>query len=350
MVKQEEAFLELVRAGLWETIAQIQSYTDIDYSFLMRLAQDQRVVGLVAAGFEHVSDTVIPRTDALKFLGHTLQIEQRNIALNYFIGVIVDQMRKAGIEPLLVKGQGIAQCYERPLWRSSGDVDFFLDENGFMRAKELLMPLSSYSKSGGQYSKEFALTIHDWMIELHGSLRTGLSARVDKQVDAVQRDTFERKHIRIWKNAETDVLLPNPDNDVFFVFTHFIKHFYKGGMNLRQVCDWCRLLWTYKDSLNHSVLESRIRKTGLMMEWRVFSVMTIDWLGMPEAAMPLLVYDDNLKRKAEKALIYILRKGKWFKWRDPWRVATIFPVSLLVFSPSIFVNLNRLKIREKVYK
>lgn len=82
-------------------------------------------------------------SDSCLFIGRTVQLEQRNQAMNYFIGVTVEKMRESGIYTLLVKGQGVAQCYERPLWRSCGDVDFFLDDENYERAKAFLKPLAA---------------------------------------------------------------------------------------------------------------------------------------------------------------------------------------------------------------
>lgn len=44
-------------------------YGDIDYAEVMRLAQEQAVVGLVAAGLEHVTDVKVPQVWALQFAG-----------------------------------------------------------------------------------------------------------------------------------------------------------------------------------------------------------------------------------------------------------------------------------------
>ena len=46
----QQAFLELVRAGLWEKDACLLQYGNIDFQEVYRLAQEQSVVGLVAAG------------------------------------------------------------------------------------------------------------------------------------------------------------------------------------------------------------------------------------------------------------------------------------------------------------
>ena len=122
--KNIKAFMALVRAGLWEKDVRLLRYGSIDFKAICRLAEEQSVVGLVAAGVEHVTDVKVPKDDVLTLVGSALQIEQRNLAMNNFIGAIVERMREADIYTLLVKGQGIAQCYERPLWRVSGDVGF----------------------------------------------------------------------------------------------------------------------------------------------------------------------------------------------------------------------------------
>lgn len=119
-----EAFFALVRGGLWETEVQLASYGEVDYAEIMRLAQEQAIVGLVAAGLEHVTDVKVPQVWALQFAGQTIQLEQRNKAMNQFIADLVAKMRDADIYTLQVKGQGIAQCYERPQWRASGGYRF----------------------------------------------------------------------------------------------------------------------------------------------------------------------------------------------------------------------------------
>ena len=63
------------------------------------------------------------------------------------------------------------------------------------------------------------------VVELHGTVHSRLSKRIDKGVDEAQNDVFYGDSVRSWTNGNTQVLLPAPDNDVFFVFTHFLKHF-----------------------------------------------------------------------------------------------------------------------------
>ena len=98
----KEAFFALVRGGLWETEVKLSSYGEIDYETILRIAQEQSVVGLVAAGLEHVIDVKIPQVLALQFAGESIQLEKRNSGMNLFIADLVTKMRRAGIYTLLL--------------------------------------------------------------------------------------------------------------------------------------------------------------------------------------------------------------------------------------------------------
>lgn len=341
------AFLEIVRAGLWEKDARLEQYGKIDFEEIYQLAGEQSVVGLVTAGFEHIQDVNVPQEIVLQCIGESLQLEQTNKAMNQLIEKLVGEMRKADIYTLLVKGQGVAQCYEKPFWRASGDVDLLLSDSNYSKARDFLLPLSTDNKPDERYSKHLGMNIDQWYVEIHGTLRTGLSGKIDKEVDAVQKDVFFGGQVRSWLNGKTQIFMPSADNDVFFVFTHFIKHFYKEGMNLRQICDWCRLLWTYKDSLNHELLEKRIRKAGLMSEWKAFAALAVDYLGLPEEAIPL--YDSKSKVQGTRVLKHILKGKPYSKVRDTWAIAKIFPWHMCKFLPAIFLNVNGLKIKERLF-
>lgn len=369
--KTFNAFFALLRAGLWEKEVRHEPFGVVDFEALLQLAEEQSVVGLIAAGIEHIADTKPQKKDVLQFIGRTVQLEQRNQAMNYFIGVLVEKMREAGITVLMVKGQGVAQCYERPLWRSCGDVDFLLDVENFGKALEYLTPLAQHVDREESYSRHIGMTIDPWIVELHGSLRCGLSPKMDKVIDELQAESCGNGNVRIWKDGGTEVQLPGVNNDILFIFTHFLKHFYKGGIGLKQICDWCRLLWTYRDSIDVALLEQRLRKMGLMSEWKVFGAFAVEYLGMPLEAMPLLNENDDsagssqvnekLRRKAERICSFVMevgnlghnrdtsyyskypflvRKAISMGWRicDLFRHARIFPLDSIRFFPKLMFD------------
>lgn len=352
---EQQAFLALVRAGLWADIESANLLNqglleDVDWEKIYQLAEEQSVVGLVTTGIErlkgHESQFTVPQEVLLQMIGEVQMMEQTNKAMNQFIAKLVGELRAKDIYTLLVKGQGVAQCYERPLWRQSGDVDLLLSEDNYRKAKDFLLPLCTEHKNDERYSKHMGMNIDQWYVEIHGTLRTGLSGRIDKVVDDVQRSVFYGGEVRSWDIRGTTLFLPAPDNDVFFVFTHFIKHFYKEGMNLRQICDWCRLLWTYKDSLNYGLLELWIRRAGLLSEWKAFAALAVGYIGMPIEAMPL--YDSRFKVKVERILKHILKGEPYSKIRDTWAIAKVFPWNTFKFLPAIFFHFNWLKVKERM--
>ena len=312
----QQAFLALVRAGLWEQDVQFFPYGKIDFSAIFKLAEEQSVIGLVTAGLEHVKVTNVPKGNVLEFVGVSLKIEQRNTAMNIFLNALINKLREKDIYAILVKGQGLAQCYERPLWRNCGDIDLLLSTDNYIKAKALLVPLASYVEQENMDAQHLGMTIDNWMVELHGSLRSCCLHQMDRVIDDVQKDVFYGGNVRSWTNEGTLVFLPSPDNDIFFVFTHIIKHFFHEGIGLRQICDWCRLLWTAKDNLDIELLESRLKTAGIITEWKAFAALAVDELGMPVKVMPLYNAGKKWRLKAKRIMSIILMTGNFGHNRD----------------------------------
>lgn len=309
-------FFTLLRAGLWEQECRLFAFEPIDFEALYELANEQSVVGLIAAGLEHVEDRKIVKKEALPFLRKVYSIEGRNASMNAFIGDIVSRMRDVGIYSVLVKGQGVAQCYARPQWRSAGDIDFFLDYENYQRAKSFLAQRASRVEKEDESCLHLGMNIDSWVVELHGTMRTVFSSRIDRTIDSVQSDIFDNGGIRVWRDNDVDIILPNPDNDIILIFTHFLHHFYVGGIGLRQICDWCRLLWTYRDAIDRELLGRRLRDMGLMSEWKAFATFAVEQLGTPKDAMPFFPDDARYRRKAEHVCGLILESGNFGHNKD----------------------------------
>ena len=347
-----QAFFALLQAGLWsDGNPDIRIDGTPDWQEVYRLATEQSVLGLILAGLEH-SDVKPPQMLLLQWIGEVQMIEQRNKEMNGFIAELIEKLRKDDIYALLVKGQGVAQCYEKPLWRCSGDVDLLLSNDNYLKAKSALIPVASEVANEDVMTKHQALVINGFDVELHGKMPFTLSMRVEHGIDDVLEDLFVRGNVRSWDCNGTQVFLPSPDNDVILVFTHFLHHFFIEGVGLRQICDWCRLLYTYRDSLNYELLESRIHNMGLMTEWKAFASLAVDTLGIPVEAMPF--YDSRYSRKGRRVLSLIMEAGNfghnkdlsyrsrfsgltykivavWRRFLDFCRFAAIFPLDAPLF-------------------
>lgn len=307
-MRNKDAFLALVKAGLWEECESVSGEgLAVSGSDELRLTEEQSVLGLVAAGVEKFTVYPLPFTEKIKLLGKCQLIERQNEAMNRFVAELVSKMKSEGIKAVLVKGQGVAQCYERPLWRSAGDIDFLLAAENYEKAKALLCPLADKVEMENKKAKHLGLKFRDVTVELHGRMPFSLSHRVDCVIDSIIKDLFEKEKYRVWANGIIECCLPNPDDDVVIVFTHFLHHLFIEGVGLKQICDWCRLLWTFREEIDRPLLESRLWAMGLMTEWKAFASLAVDSLGMPEEAMPF--YDKRYRRRGEKVLSHVLKSG-----------------------------------------
>ena len=313
-----QAFFSLLRAGLWaESEKQVSLDSPVDWKDIYQLATEQSVLGLVLAGIDYLPiDQRPPKVELLHWIGEIQMLEQQNIEMNAFIGEQVEMMRDAGIYTLLVKGQGVAQCYEHPLWRSCGDVDLFLSDDNYEKAKSFLTPLAAHVDAEGIASKHLGMTIEPWVVELHGRLYTGLSSCIDKELDDVYQDTFLGGNVRSWLNGNVQVFLLAVENDVFYIFTHILQHFYKGGIGLRQVCDWCRLLWMYREKIDRNKLEIRLGRAKIMTEWKAFAAFAVKYLEMPVEAVPFYSFDKKWRLKADKISSFVMEVGNFGQNRD----------------------------------
>lgn len=376
--RYKEPFFALLRAGLWGGANDSESakhslFEGMDWSEVYGLAEEQSVVGLVAAGIDRFkvydSRWTVPQSMALTIAGEVLQLEQRNKAMNAFIASLISKMRAEGIYTLLVKGQGIAQCYEKPEWRACGDVDLFLSEENYNKAKEILVHLATSVEKEYKREKHLGMTIDGWVVELHGRLYCGLSSRIERELDDVLQDTFYGGKVRSWNNNGVQIFQLGVENDVFYVFTHILQHFYKEGVGLRQICDWCRLMWTYRDKIDVQKLKSRLKRAGIMSEWKAFYALASKYLGMPDLVngYGIMVHDSRYDKKADRIREFVLKAGNMGHNRDTtymkrpylvrksismgrrvsdiWRHAKIFPMDSLRFSFAIMYNGVRSAIR-----
>lgn len=318
---QTDAFLALMRAGLWGGQSTVQEFKSlkvqdyVDWEKVYQLAQEQSVLGIVLQGIEELRvkgvELSVPKILLLQWIGEVQMIEQRNKDMNAFVADLIEKLRKNDIYAILVKGQGIAQCYERPLWRASGDVDLLLSDENYKKAVPILSALSTSIDEENAYNKHLAMAIGPWEVEIHGTLRGGLWKRVDKELDEIQNKVFNDGYVRPWMNEHPQISLLRADEDIVYVFTHILQHFFKGGIGLRQICDWSRLLWTFRGEINNGLLKSRLKRAGIMSEWKVFSALAVDYLGMSKDVIPFYSSKKCWSKKSRRVLEFILETGNF---------------------------------------
>ena len=337
LYNSKDIFLELVRVGLWRSgNSDIRIDGTTNWNYIYRLSLEQSVQGLVLQGIDVVQDSwlkaletsgttdqgiahgssLVPQPLLLQWIGEVQMIEQRNKEMKAFVADLIEKLRKNDIYALLVKGQGVAQCYEKPLLRSCGDIDLYLSFDNYEKAKSFLKTLAQHVDVEDNSRLHLGMTVDGWVVELHGTMHTKLSRRMNRVADEVHSDIFYNGNVRSWNDNGVPVFLPSANNDVIIIFNHIINHFFLEGVGLRQICDWCRLMWMYKDSLNYGLLEQRIKRAGLMSEWKAFYNLASRYLGMPDLGGGIMASDSRFDKKADWIMEYVLESGNFGHNRD----------------------------------
>ena len=183
----QELFVGLLKAGLWadqrrglgsstsevsKSSVQFHVSSDVDWGKVFQLAQEQSVQGVVLRGIEELQaknlELNVPKVLLLQWIGEVQIIEQRNKEMNVFVADLIENLRKNDIYAILVKGQGIARCYEKPLWRACGDVDLLLSDSNYKKASNVLTKIASSVDEESPYNKHIAMTIDGWYVESMG--------------------------------------------------------------------------------------------------------------------------------------------------------------------------------------
>lgn len=303
----------LLRKALWGTSVEVpQGFNE--WRRVLAIAKSQSVLGLVANAL--LSDSALSkglsddqRENLTGFIFGNLLTSQM---LNNALVVIVQKLRENGIDPVLLKGQGIAKYYPVPDLRQCGDIDIYVGQEKFEKACEVIGAMSSPEDHQGDIPslKHFHTRIGKTFIEIHRYTDVYWPKRYDRVYQKIS-DAGMHYDLVPLDFGGIQVLTPSVDFNVFFIFNHFWHHFIADGVGLRQICDWVRLLHVNHGKINWDYLSDVLCKMKLMKEWQVFGYVAVNTLGLPADEMPF--YDPKYKKTADKVLELIMLEGNFGK-------------------------------------
>ena len=127
--KVEELFFRILRTALWGGSIDVEAdaVSRDEVMAALKMAKAQAVLGLVAneaLRCERLSG-VLGDEDKMRLKRFVMGNLSTCNMLNGTLVSIVMELRKHGIDPVLLKGQGIAKYYPVPELRQCGDIDIY---------------------------------------------------------------------------------------------------------------------------------------------------------------------------------------------------------------------------------
>lgn len=281
----KQVFFELLRMGLWKTQSEIifPSLNDEQWNQIYIWARQHTVEGLLFDSFNLLPEHNLPSQKIrLKWTIRLDQIERYNRRMNTLIAAQYKLFNTEQLNPILLKGQGVAACYKSPLLRVCGDIDWYFDQEKYDSATALLTQKKIAHTHTAGFSLEYGsngiqVEHHRRLFDLHSPLKQAFLKNLERKYRLNQQNcTID----------DTDVTLLAPELQILQVNSHILKHLLSFGIGLRQCCDAAVLYHFYANKIDKKALEGIYRRLGILSWIHLLHQVLVEQLGLPVECLP----------------------------------------------------------------
>ena len=330
----ETQYFALLRSALWDTPVVIEG--EVEWDAVMQLAKHHATNVLLSGVASQMTGANRPSVSMLGEMQMAMRFNLMNhMKLKQILASAVKLLREHDINPVLLKGFGLAMLYPNPNLRQFGDIDLYVGLGDFHEACKLLCTLpGGYNwreeeDSGKHYNIEFG----PYPMEIH-RVSADLSGHKELAVyESIEREGLHEKAQLV--NLEgLELKIPSKEFMVFFTFFHAWTHFLTTGVGWRQISDLAVTLHAYYGQLDLDKLNHWIRSMHLLKPWQTFGRLMVDNLGLPESEMPF--YEASRRRRASKLFTRIMAEGNF---RRPNRFKRIKPKGVIMRRLHAFIGI-----------
>ena len=220
--------------------------SDTPWQDLVQLGMEQHVLPLLGCALIRSKDESCPSEIRGMLTGIARQTSAENLIRRQRMLYLIDEMTKAGIDVLVLKGYAAAAQYAYPECRDSADVDLLIDVRQERKATAFLKA-KGFTVEARAATSQHAVCVHAQYgkIELH----------VNLYAEFVRDVWFEGADTRQLV-CEPSVTCQTPDgafrtlgytDHLIFLTLHMMKHFIDGGLTIRMMLD-IALFFSYNAS------------------------------------------------------------------------------------------------------
>lgn len=288
-------------------------FTDWDEGF--DFAQKQAITGIVFKEIEESPSYIASMPEMLMFqwIGNTEQIKHQNHLLNNEVEALAALLDKHQIRYAVVKGQVVASYYNKPEYRLSGDIDFYIPQEDAEKAKEVIENAWQVEMDKGGSAKHYDFKHNGVTYEMHFRL---FEWHQEKRGRDWQEILHKAMNYRV-KIGETQVATLEPTVHTLYVFLHLYHHLIEVGVGLRQFCDLAMML---KADIDREQLKRYLEDFGMKSAFRACEYIIGEKLELPKE---YLLYDIRsidrwFGRKILNIVLYRGNMGHYNK-RGGWK-------------------------------
>lgn len=322
MSRSQQAFLMLLRSGLWESDVQDLSLfplSDGEWTEVLRISERQTVQGLLYRGFQHLPEHLFPPQPLVwQWVAIGAQLEKEYRQFCKHTEATGRLLEDAGATPVLQKGLAVAHYYEHPSLRVNGDIDWYVGPEKVLMAIAQRLTTEGYHLERHS-DKSMSFDYEGTTVELHPymiNLEQPCYHKAAKDLSDVHTPIFSSL---CGKAMGNEVRVPASVPTLVMLNAHLMKHAFTVGVGLRQFCDMARAYHCLYGQYDAIVLAEAYHKTGLWRWSGLLHQFLIHYLDMPshELPPPSTVHP----RDARRLFHQVLQDGNFGHHTTHWQKA-----------------------------
>ena len=265
---------------------------DIDWQQLYSFASKQAILGLCFDGIERLGkeypeelkQNPIGRELLVTWMGKAQQIRRQNVKVNGVAAKLYSKFREDGLRCCILKGQGNALMYPNPYFRTSGDIDVWVNAS----REQITEYAKKHFELGDDIRYQHVETSVDGVpVELHFfpcTMNNPLyHARLQKWF---KRNTdMQCSNVVSLPDGIGEIAIPTTAFNVIYQLTHLYHHFFDEGIGMRQIIDYYYVVNNDELLVIKDTLQKELKHLGLWKFAGAVMYVLHEALGLSEEKM-----------------------------------------------------------------
>lgn len=283
-------FFELLQMAVGRRSGLSATPVKEEWKAMFQMAREQALVGVFTDAVCRLPlEMRPPRKPLARLCSEVMMIEDTNKALFRKCCELTSALATDGFDSCVLKGQGMALLYPKPLLRQSGDIDVWMKPTSNTAAEPIEDTLYNYARTRGEIDDA---CYHHLAVRLHveatkeGRLILQQSKKESDEVEMHIRPSFmfspsSNKRIQQWFDEqwlmmkENSVTVPDhlysssatspigdfpmvfhcptPQFNIVFALTHIYRHLFDEGIGLRQLLDYYYVIMAFNQTADSGI-------------------------------------------------------------------------------------------------
>lgn len=318
MTSVQSTYCSLLRQALGLSTQDTLSALNVaDVDSLVHLAQIQGTAPLIF-------DKVLSIHDSQCTMHDELQMQMKQVCMQNMMGYehLLSLLKQTwnglisgGVQPVVLKGFGLASLYPIPYLRSWGDLDIYVGPKQYHQAAAILrqvFPDAKHHDEEWEELKHYNFVLPDGnVVEMHRTSAILMHPIKNKYFLHLESDAMLPEKVQWVEMEDVRFAIPEAKFNLLFTFYHAWEHFIREGLGFKQVADLALLAHrTYNQQSLTSYLRRHLRRLRLYEPWQLIGYVCVTALGLPKSEWPL--YEEGgarLQAQRERFLHDILSRG-----------------------------------------